>query len=118
MKQKRHLLLLADAALLLVAAVWGLTFVTVKNAINLLPPFTFNFYRFALAAVVMGAFALPRRRELTKAAVKAGVLLGIFLFLGYSFQTFGLLYTTASNAGFITGLSVIFVPLFSTLINK
>jgi drug/metabolite transporter (DMT)-like permease len=118
LKQKRHLLLLADAALLLVAAVWGLTFVTVKNAINLLPPFTFNFYRFALAAVVMGAFALPRRRELTKAAVKAGVLLGIFLFLGYSFQTFGLLYTTASNAGFITGLSVIFVPLFSTLINK
>lgn len=118
MKQERRMLLLADAALLAVAAVWGLTFVTVKNAISLLPPFAFNFYRFGLAALVMAVFALPSRKELTKATVKAGVLLGVFLFLGYSFQTLGLLYTTASNAGFITGLSVVFVPLFSTLIAK
>ncbi|HZK24868.1 MAG TPA: DMT family transporter [Oscillospiraceae bacterium] len=118
MKQERRMLLLADAALLTVAAIWGLTFVTVKNAINLLPPFAFNFYRFGLAALIMAAFALPYRREVTKATVKAGTVLGIFLFLGYSFQTLGLLYTTASNAGFITGLSVVFVPLFSLLIAK
>jgi drug/metabolite transporter (DMT)-like permease len=103
--------LLADGSLLGVAAVWGLTFVTVKNAIILLPPFSFNFYRFSLATLVMLLFALFKCKSMSKSTMKAGLLLGVFLFAGYSFQTAGLLYTTASNAGFITGLSVVFVPL-------
>jgi drug/metabolite transporter (DMT)-like permease len=111
-------LLLADGSLIGVAAVWGLTFVTVKNAIQLLPPFSFNFYRFSLAALVMLLFALPAWKNLNKGTVKAGLLLGLFLFAGYSFQTLGLVYTSASNAGFITGLSVVFVPLIATLLSK
>ena len=47
-----------------------------------------------------------------------GSLLGIFLCIGYSFQTLGLKYTTSSNAGFITGVSVVLVPLIYALINK
>jgi drug/metabolite transporter (DMT)-like permease len=111
-------LLLADGSLVLVAAIWGLTFVTVKNAIALLPPFSFNFYRFLLATAIMLVFALPRIRSLNKDTVTAGLLLGVLLFAGYSLQTVGLLYTTASHAGFITGLSVIFVPLISTFLSR
>lgn len=110
--------LFADGALIGVAAIWGLTFVTVKNAIILLPPFSFNFYRFSLAALVMLLFALPQWKNVNTSTVKAGLLLGFFLFAGYSFQTVGLLYTTASNAGFITGLSVVFVPLIGTFLSR
>lgn len=111
-------LLLADGTLIGVAAIWGLTFVTVKNAIELMPPFTFNFYRFTLATLVMLVFALPRCRCVHKSTIPAGLLLGLFLFAGYSLQTVGLLYTTASHAGFITGLSVVFVPLISTFLTR
>jgi drug/metabolite transporter (DMT)-like permease len=111
-------LLLADGSLVVVAAIWGLTFVTVKNAIVLLPPFGFNFYRFTLASLVMLVFALPRCRCISKSTIPAGLLLGVFLFAGYSFQTVGLVYTTASHAGFITGLSVIFVPLISVFLTR
>ncbi len=110
--------LLADGSLLLVAAIWGLTFVTVKNAIILLPPFNFNFYRFSLASVIMLLFALPYFNSVQKSTLRAGFLLGVLLFSGYSFQTVGLLYTTASNAGFITGLSVVFVPLIGIIMNR
>ncbi len=118
MSREWRKLLLADGSLIVVAAVWGLTFVTVKNAIVLLPPFSFNFYRFSLAALVMFLFALPQWQKMNKSTVKAGLLLGVFLFAGYSFQTVGLLYTSASHAGFITGLSVVFVPLISTYISR
>lgn len=111
-------IVLADGTLISVAAVWGLTFVTVKNAISLLPPFSFNFYRFSLAAIVMLLFAVPRCKTINKSTAGAGLLLGVFLFGGYSFQTMGLLYTSASNAGFITGLSVVFVPLIGTFLSK
>ena len=117
LKESRKLLL-ADGALISVAAVWGLTFVTVKNAIALSPPFSFNFYRFTLAALIMLLFAIPKWKRFTKSTLGAGLILGLFLFAGYSLQTIGLLYTTASNAGFITGLSVVFVPLIGIFISK
>lgn len=110
--------LLADGSLVGVAAVWGLTFVTVKNAIILLPPFSFNFYRFSLATLVMLLFTLPRSKGINKSTIRAGLWLGVLLFSGYSFQTVGLLYTSASHAGFITGLSVVFVPLIGTFISR
>ncbi|NLZ92838.1 MAG: DMT family transporter [Firmicutes bacterium] len=113
MTKVTRMYLLADVSLLAVAAIWGLTFVTVKNAIAILPPFAFNFYRFGLATLVMLIFALPTVKKLNKETVRAGIILGIMLFTGYSLQTLGLLYTTASNAGFITGLSVVLVPIFS-----
>ena len=118
MEKRKYLLLLADFSLLLVAAVWGFTFVTVKNAIALLPPFSFNFYRFGLAALVMIAIALLKREKMYLQTVKAGLLVGFFLFNGYSFQTVGLAYTTAANAGFLTGLSVVLVPLVTVVLDR
>lgn len=107
--------LLADLSLLFVALIWGATFVLVQNAISFLEPFTFNSVRFASAAVLLGIWLLvfenAQLRKLDKKLFLSGVLLGLFLFIGYAFQTLGLLYTTSSKAGFITGLSVVLVPL-------
>lgn len=113
---------LADFSLLLVALVWGTTFVLVQNAIASLPPHTFNAIRFFMASVLLLVLLLLFYREqltsLTKNMVISGVTLGIWLFCGYAFQTVGLLYTTSSKAGFITGLSVVLVPVFALLILK
>ncbi len=100
----------ADFSLLLVALVWGLTFVIVKWAIEDLPPLPFLTIRFALAFLSLLPFLWFQRAHIHEGAVIQGVVLGVFLFSGYAWQTVGLQYTTSSNAGFITGLSVVFVP--------
>jgi drug/metabolite transporter (DMT)-like permease len=106
----------AEVALVGIAAVWGLTFVMVQDAIERLEPMTFLAYRFLPAAALVGlAFWRPLRR-LPAAGWRAGFVMGIFLTAGYIAQTFGLEHTTASNAGFITGLFVVLTPLFGSLV--
>lgn len=104
---KRHW---ADLSLLLVTCVWGSTFVIVKWAIEDLPPFPFLAVRFGLAFVSLLPFLWFQKGHLNKASFLQGTATGIFLFSGYAWQTIGLQYTTSSNAGFITGLSVVIVP--------
>jgi drug/metabolite transporter (DMT)-like permease len=108
--------LLADFSLLGVAAVWGLTFVMVKEALEASGPLTFLALRFALAAAVLAPLLLARRGRLLTRAAAAGGLVGLFLFAGYALQTAGLQFTTASKAGFITGLSVVAVPTIGALV--
>lgn len=114
--------LFADISLLLVAFIWGMTFVLVQNAIDSLPPFSFNGVRFLLAAILLGLWLfIFERKQLAlfnKKMLLSGISIGFWLFLGYATQTIGLLYTTSSKAGFITGLSVVLVPLFSLLLMK
>lgn len=107
-----------QADLLLVAAtfVWGATFVVVKGALRDASPLVFVAIRFALAgALLVLAFARGRVSRFTRKALVAGAVLGLFLFSGFFFQTWGLLYTTASKSAFITGFSVILVPLIVAL---
>jgi drug/metabolite transporter (DMT)-like permease len=112
----------ADLSLLFVAFIWGTTFVLVQNAISTMQPFAFNGFRFFIAFVLLFLSLLLFQRKqlqfLSKRIVLSGFLLGFWLFLGYATQTLGLLYTTSSKAGFITGLSVVLVPLFSFLLLK
>lgn len=109
----------ADLALLTVTAVWGATFPLVKNATDLaeggVPTYWFLAVRFLMAAALLGA--LFRRRLIGRPAAtwRAGALLGAFVFAGYAFQTFGLAYTTSAKAAFITGLSVVIVPVLSVV---
>jgi len=110
--------LLAELSLLGVAALWGWTFVLVKESLQEVSTFTFLFYRFTLA---FGLLLLLFGRRLRDAEREPrlwtrGALIGLTLFLGYGFQTLGLLYTTATNSGFITGLSVVLVPVLGTLL--
>ncbi|MCB5238813.1 DMT family transporter [Niallia circulans] len=113
---------LADVSLLFVALVWGATFVIVQNAIAFLQPLIFNGIRFFLAALFLFVWLLlfkpSQLKQLNIHCLKSGISLGLCLFIGYAFQTIGLVYTTSSKAGFITGLSVVLVPLFLYLFLK
>ncbi|OIK15447.1 hypothetical protein BIV60_09870 [Bacillus sp. MUM 116] len=114
--------IIADISLLLVTLVWGTTFVLVQNAIDLLAPFSFNGVRFLIAALLLFLclviFDKKQLKLLNSKMLLSGVFIGFWLFLGYATQTIGLLYTTSSKAGFITGLSVVLVPLLSIFLAK
>ncbi|MBB3129549.1 drug/metabolite transporter (DMT)-like permease [Paenibacillus rhizosphaerae] len=113
---------IADLSLLIVAMMWGCTFLIVQHAVRVLPPLAFNGIRFLGAAVLLALiitfFYRSQWRDISGRMLLHSCLLGLFLFLGYAFQTVGLLYTTTSNAGFITGLSVVFVPFLALLLLK
>ena len=113
--------LAADAALLAVAAAWGLTFPLGKIVLTVLPPFTYLTVRFALAAIVLLSLTPMRGERSAAKPLHSGPLwtqalaVGVVFFFGYAFQVLGLRMTTASQAGFITGMSVIMVPVISGL---
>jgi drug/metabolite transporter (DMT)-like permease len=110
--------IIADFVLLAVAFVWGITFIIVKQAIAEVGVYPFLFVRFALAFLLMILIFAKRLRRLDRLVFFSGCVLGVFLFFAYAFQTTGLAYTSASNAGFITGLNVVFVPIFSVVVFK
>ena len=95
---------------------WGLTFPIVQDAVAIVPTMTFLAYRFIPAGALV---ALISRRELQKLSLRgwrAGLIMGAFLTAGYIFQTLGLERTTASNAGFITGMYIVLTPIFGALL--
>jgi drug/metabolite transporter (DMT)-like permease len=100
----------ALVALVAVTAVWGVTFVQVKDALELYPLFAFLAVRFAIATLTLAPVAAPRLRDVSW---PAGIALGLLLAVGYALQTAGLERTTVSSAGFVTGLYVVFTPLFA-----
>ena len=103
-------------ALVAVTAVWGVTFVQVKDAVALYPLFAFLAVRFAIASLVLAVPAAGRLRALGRAGWTAGGALGLLLAVGYALQTAGLERTTVSSAGFITGLYVVFTPILGLLL--
>jgi drug/metabolite transporter (DMT)-like permease len=105
--------LIAILALVAVTAVWGLTFVQVKDAVELYPLFAFLAVRFAIATLALAAPALPRLRGLGSSGVAAGALLGLLLAAGYALQTAGLERTSVSGAGFVTGMYVVLTPVIA-----
>lgn len=102
---------LAIAALVLVTACWGSTFVVVKDAVARMPAMDFLFWRFAAATGCLLLMRPRRLRTLGAVGWRRGVLLGLALGAGYVFQTIGLERTPATVSGFITGLFVVFTPL-------
>ncbi len=115
MNKKTSIHWLMNAGLIYAAAIWGSTFVIVKDTLHSVSPHILVGYRFTLAALGMLILCIFLKRNIFDRLGK-GMLLGICLFLIYSPQTIGLAVTTASNSAFITGLFVIFVPLFSLLL--
>ena len=107
--------LTADLSLLIITVIWGVTFVTVKTALQDIGVFSFLAIRFFIAFLFLALIFLRRWSRLDWPTFKAGAVLSLWLFAGYAFQTVGLLYTSASNAGFITGLTVVLVPCLAAL---
>ena len=99
-------------ALIAVTAVWGVTFVQVKDAVEIYPLYAFLAVRYAIATGVLGAVGAHRVRTLGRSGFAAGAVLGALLGVGIGLQTAGLERTTVSSTGFITGLYVVLTPLF------
>ena len=108
----------AELTLLLLTFFWGITFPLVKIALNFCSPFLFLTIRFAIGTLIIAVIYSKKISFIDKATLKAGVIIGIFLFLGFAFQTVGLKYTASSKSAFITGLFVIMVPPLSVLMVK
>lgn len=115
----------SDSLLLLTSLIWGLAFVAQRVGMDYVGPFIFNGIRFALGAMVIIPFIYFSQRnnnssgeeslQSNKLLVRGGLILGLVLFGGATFQQYGMVYTTASNAGFITGLYVVIVPILGLL---
>lgn len=101
----------ADLSMLFVAFIWGTTFVIVKNALLEIGPFLYLGLRFLLAFAVLALLSPQNIGKVNRNSLVTGMIMGLVLLFGYAFQTVGLQYTTSSNAGFITGVSVVLVPI-------
>jgi len=118
----------SDGLLLLTALIWGFAFVAQRVGMAHVGPFTFNGLRFALGCAVLLPWVMrarPASREKGggggagwTSVFGGGALAGSVLFAGASLQQVGLVYTTAGNAGFITGLYVVIVPLLGLLFGQ
>lgn len=112
----------ANGLLLLTALIWGTGFVAQRLGLDAVGPMLYNGLRFALGALIILPLALRSDHRSTSQRLSAGsalagsMLAGIILFTAASLQQFGLLYTSVANAGFITGLYVIIVPLLGLLL--
>lgn len=102
---KAHLLLV------LITLIWGSTFVLIKAALRDSSPQALNAVRMSLAALLLGFYYRKHLSVMTRPALVAGVVVGIFLYLGYAFQIAGLRLTTPSKSAFLTGTSTALVPL-------
>ncbi|WP_246179721.1 DMT family transporter [Microvirga thermotolerans] len=106
----------SEAVLVAITMIWGATFLTVQNALAVSGPLFFVGLRFGTAALLMALLSAPVLRGLTWREAKAGILIGISIFLGYTLQTYGLQTIPSSKSAFITALYVPIVPLLQWLV--
>lgn len=104
--------------LLAVTVVWGATFVMVQDVVQEMPVFAFLFWRFGIAGLGLALLRPTALTRLSATDFKHAVLLGLMLAVGYTAQTIGLKFTSATVAGFITGMFVIFTPLVAAVALK
>ena len=101
----------SEMALLFITLIWGLGFPITKLAVNSgFGPNTIMVGRFLTAAILLGIIYFRKLKKINKQVIIFGSITGVFLFLGFFFQTLGSVYTTASKNGFITQLNIVFVP--------
>lgn len=110
--------LVANISLIFVALFRGSNFVIIKQALDVIHPFTYIGIRFLIAAFLLAPFFGKRLARASARDYRDGCLIGLFLFGGFAFQTVGLLYTTPANSGFITNTAVIIVPFLYFLVTK
>src|SRR3954467_5517718 len=102
----------AHILLVLTTFVWGATFVQIKDALSDISPLLFNTVRMTVAGVALVAVFHRQLRTVNRSSFLMGCLVGSLLWAGYEFQTTGLRLTTPSKSAFLTGFSVILVPVF------
>lgn len=102
-----------DAVLLLVAVVWGSSYLAAKTATHALPVLVVLFARYAISAIACLALVATRRREgrYTPDEVRVGALLGVTQAAVLVLETYGVAHTSAANAGLIISLTIVLTPL-------
>jgi len=108
----------AESYLLSLTIIWGSTFVLTKFILENASPFVYVAVRFFIASLLFAALFFRRLRTISKDAVVKGLVLGVLLFLGFMLQTIGMKFTTASKSAFVTGLMVVFTPIFQLVIER
>ena len=104
--------------LIFVTIIWGFAFVVVKNSLDYVPPLYMMAFRFTIASFVLALLFLPKFKHLDKSTFFHGMILGIFLFAAYAFQTVGLQFTTAGKNAFLTTTYVMMVPFLNWFFHK
>ncbi|MBR2905920.1 MAG: DMT family transporter [Lentisphaeria bacterium] len=110
--------ILATAALMLTAVIWGLSYSAQAEAMKSMTPLYFVFWRYLIGCLVLLPAILIRKVRPCKKLVIGGIICGFCLAGGEILQQFGLLYTSAGKAGFLTALYVIMIPLIGVFIRK
>ena len=108
----------ANLLLVFVTIIWGGGFLATDGALDAFSPFYIMMIRFVGAAIFPVLFCFKKLKNLTKREVCQGLLAGLFLFLAFAFQTFGLKYSTPSKNAFLTATNVVFVPYLLWLLWK
>lgn len=112
---------IAQTMLWLTAAIWGFAFVAQSMAMDHVGPHTFNAGRFVLACLSLLPLLLVFRNKTPyklRDLILGGLLTGTIMFFGFTFQQIGLLYTTAGNAGFITSMYLVLVPVLGLFMGQ
>jgi drug/metabolite transporter (DMT)-like permease len=108
----------AEVLLLSCTLIWGGTFAVTKSGLDEISPLLLITLRFAVATVLFAPFVASGLRHMSAVTLKGGLIIGVLLFIGFVTQTIGLQYTSASKSGFITGLLVVFTPIFQIIIER
>lgn len=104
--------------LFLTAAIWGLSYSMQAEAMNTMKPLAFVFLRYLIGAAALLPMIIYSGKKFDKSVIAGGIICGISLAGGEILQQFGLLYTSAGKAGFLTALYVIMIPVIGVFINK
>lgn len=115
---KKSISLIASIGLLITAAIWGFSFVVVKDSLNLIGPTWMIAFRYTIAAFAMSLIFIKKWKLLNPKTILRGIITGLFLFTAYLTQTIGCNYTTAGRNAFLTTIYVILVPLIGWILYK
>ncbi|MEG0662295.1 MAG: DMT family transporter [Anaerovoracaceae bacterium] len=108
----------ADLMLVLVTVAWGLSYYMMDICLEELEPFTLNAYRFLGAFVIAGILAFPKLKSVNALTLRHSAYIGVALYFTYIGATFGVRYTSLSNAGFLCALAVVITPLLEFVFRK
>ncbi len=108
--------LLSEIVFVGVVAIWGITFVFTKNALEVIGPFAYNTLRMTLGGLTLALLVGPAWPRVNRAYLWPALVTGLVLFISYAAQAYGQQFTTASKAGFLTGTNLVYVPLMSAVL--
>lgn len=108
----------ADLMLVVVTLCWGVSYYMIDLCLVEMGTFNLNAFRFLGAFIIAVIFTFPKLKGVSKETIKYAFFIGVSLIFVYTGATFGVMYTSLSNSGFLCALSVVFTPLLGIIIFK